>query len=111
MTRGELVVVIFFVLATAFVSGFLAVALKYPELLPWYGNPSTDPPRPLPPFGKNWWLKTGAATHAEAPARSTNPSSFAFRRISCSSLQRNQGWHVSHPTRLEVERSRRHQPL
>ena len=33
MTRGELVVVIFFVLATAFVSGFLAVALRYPELL------------------------------------------------------------------------------
>ncbi len=38
MTRGELVVVIFFVLATAFVSGFLAVALKYPELLPWYSK-------------------------------------------------------------------------
>jgi hypothetical protein len=51
MTRGELVVVICFVLATAFVSGFLAVALKYPELLPWYSNPSH---RSSPPASTFW---------------------------------------------------------
>ena len=34
MTRGELVTIIFFVVAIALVSGFLAVALMFPELLP-----------------------------------------------------------------------------
>jgi len=34
MMRGELVIVIFFVVAIALVSGFLAVALMFPELLP-----------------------------------------------------------------------------
>jgi hypothetical protein len=51
MTRGELVVVIFFVLASALVCGFLAVALKYPELLPWYGDPSR---RSSPPPSTVW---------------------------------------------------------
>jgi hypothetical protein len=51
MTRGELVVVIFFVLASAFVSGFLAVALRYPELLPWYSDPSQ---RSSPPASTFW---------------------------------------------------------
>jgi hypothetical protein len=47
MTRGELVIVIFFMIAIALVSGFLAVALKHPELLPWYSDPSkrSSPPR------------------------------------------------------------------
>jgi hypothetical protein len=40
MTRGGLFVVIFFILATAFVCGFLAFALSYPELLPWYRDAS-----------------------------------------------------------------------
>jgi hypothetical protein len=51
MTHGELVVVIFFVLASAFVSGFLAVALRYPELLPWYSDPSQ---RSSPPASTFW---------------------------------------------------------
>jgi hypothetical protein len=51
MTHGELVVVIFFVLASAFVSGFLAVALRYPELLPWYSDPSR---RSSPPASTFW---------------------------------------------------------
>jgi hypothetical protein len=51
MTRGELVLVIFFVLASAFVSGFLAVALSYPELLPWYSDPSR---RSSPPASTFW---------------------------------------------------------
>ena len=44
MTRGELVVVVFFVLAIAIVGGFLTVALTFPELLPWYSDPSPHPP-------------------------------------------------------------------
>jgi hypothetical protein len=51
MTRGELVAVIFFMLASAFVSGFLALALSYPELLPWYSNPSH---RSSPPASTFW---------------------------------------------------------
>jgi hypothetical protein len=51
MTRGELVIVIFFVLASAFVCGFLAVALRYPELLPWYVDPSQ---RSSPPASTFW---------------------------------------------------------
>jgi hypothetical protein len=51
MTRGELVVVIFFVLGIALVSGFLAVALRYPELLPWYSDPSK---RSSPPASSIW---------------------------------------------------------
>jgi len=35
MMRGELVTVIFFVVAIALVSGFLTVALMLPEFLPW----------------------------------------------------------------------------
>jgi hypothetical protein len=38
MTRGGLVVVVFFVLGTVFVSGFLAVALMFPELLLLWDN-------------------------------------------------------------------------
>ena len=41
MTRSALVVVIFFALATAFAIGFLAVALSFPELMPWYSEPSS----------------------------------------------------------------------
>jgi hypothetical protein len=51
MTRGELIVVIFFVLASAVVSGFLAVALRYPELLPWYSDGSQ---RSSPPVSTVW---------------------------------------------------------
>ena len=36
MMRGELATGIFFVVAIALVSGFLALALMFPELLPWY---------------------------------------------------------------------------
>ena len=50
-TRGELVVVVFFVLAIAIVGGFLTVALTFPELLPWYSNPS---PRSSPPASTFW---------------------------------------------------------
>jgi hypothetical protein len=51
MTRGEVIVVIFFVLASAVVSGFLAVALRYPELLPWYSDGSQ---RSSPPVSTVW---------------------------------------------------------
>jgi hypothetical protein len=51
MTRGELVVAIFFVLAIAFACGFLAVALAFPELLPWYSGPSQ---RSSPPASTFW---------------------------------------------------------
>jgi hypothetical protein len=64
MTRGELVVVVFFVLAIAIVGGFLTVALTFPELLPWYSNPS---PRSSPPASTFWEHKSRAATHAEVP--------------------------------------------
>ena len=40
MSRDGLVVVIFFALATALAMGFLAVALSFPELMPWYSEPS-----------------------------------------------------------------------
>jgi hypothetical protein len=40
MSRDGLVVVIFFELATALAMGFLAVALSFPELMPWYSEPS-----------------------------------------------------------------------
>jgi hypothetical protein len=50
MTRGELVIVIFFVIAIALVSGFLAVALSYPEVLPWYSDPSQRSPAPVSTF-------------------------------------------------------------
>jgi hypothetical protein len=40
MSRDGLVVVIFFALATALAVGFLAVALSFPELMPWYSEPS-----------------------------------------------------------------------
>ena len=51
MMRGELVIVIFFVVAIALVSGFLAVALMFPELLPWYSDPSQ---RSAPPASTYW---------------------------------------------------------
>jgi hypothetical protein len=51
MMRGELVIVIFFVVAIALVSGFLAVALMFPELLPWYNDPSQ---RSSPPASSFW---------------------------------------------------------
>jgi hypothetical protein len=51
MMRGELVIVAFFVLAIAFVTGFLAVALMFPELLPWYGGSSQ---RSSPPASTFW---------------------------------------------------------
>jgi hypothetical protein len=40
MSRDGLVVVIFFALATALAMGFLAVSLSFPELMPWYSEPS-----------------------------------------------------------------------
>jgi hypothetical protein len=40
MSRDGLVVVIFFALATALAMGFLAVALSFPGLMPWYSEPS-----------------------------------------------------------------------
>ena len=49
--RGELVIVIFFVVAIVLVSGFLAVALMFPELLPWYSGPSQ---RSSPPAATFW---------------------------------------------------------
>ena len=51
MMRGELVIVIFFVVAIVLVSGFLAVALMFPELLPWYSGPSQ---RSSPPAATSW---------------------------------------------------------
>jgi hypothetical protein len=51
MTRGELVVVVFFVLGIAFVTGFLVVALKYPEIMPWYSEPLK---RSSPPASTIW---------------------------------------------------------
>jgi hypothetical protein len=51
MMRGELVTVIFFVVAIALVSGFLAIALMFPELLPWYSGPSQ---RSCPPASTFW---------------------------------------------------------
>ena len=51
MTRGDLVTIIFFVVAIALVSGFLAVALMFPELLPWYSGPSQ---RSSPPASIFW---------------------------------------------------------
>ena len=47
---GELVIVIFFVIAIALVRGFLAVALSYPEVLPWYSDPSQRSPAPVSTF-------------------------------------------------------------
>ena len=49
--RGELVIVIYFVVAIALVSGFLTVALMFPELLPWYSGPSQ---RSSPPASTFW---------------------------------------------------------
>jgi hypothetical protein len=51
MTRGELVIVIFFVISIALVSGFLAVALMFPEVLPWFSDPSQ---RLSPPASSIW---------------------------------------------------------
>ena len=51
MMRGELVIVILFVAAIALVSGFLAVALMFPELLPWFSDPSQ---RSSPPASTIW---------------------------------------------------------
>ena len=51
MMRGELAIVILFVAAIALVSGLLAVALMFPELLPWYGGPSQ---RSSPPASTFW---------------------------------------------------------
>jgi hypothetical protein len=51
MMRGELVTVIFFVVAIALVSGFLAIALMFPELLPWYTGASQ---RSSPPASTFW---------------------------------------------------------
>ena len=45
MTRGELVVVIFFVLTIAIVGG------SHPEVLPWYSDPSK---RSSPPASTIW---------------------------------------------------------
>jgi hypothetical protein len=51
MMRGEMVIVMVFVVAIALVSGFLAVALMFPELLPWYTGPSQ---RSSPPASTVW---------------------------------------------------------
>jgi hypothetical protein len=51
MTRAELVIVMFFALGIAFIVGFLAVAINYPELLPWYSDPSK---RSSPPASTIW---------------------------------------------------------
>jgi hypothetical protein len=51
MMRGELVIVIFFVVAIALVSGFLAIALMLNELLPWYTGASQ---RSSPPASSFW---------------------------------------------------------
>jgi hypothetical protein len=50
MMRGELVVVILFAVALALVSGFLAVGLIFPELLPWYSEPSRRSSPPVSTF-------------------------------------------------------------
>jgi hypothetical protein len=51
MMRGELAIVILFVAAIALVSGFIVVALMFPELLPWYTGPSQ---RSSPPASSFW---------------------------------------------------------
>jgi ABC-type Fe3+-siderophore transport system permease subunit len=51
MMRGELVVVILFAVALALVGGFLAIGLVFPELLPWYSEPSR---RSSPPVSTFW---------------------------------------------------------
>jgi hypothetical protein len=51
MMRGELATVILFVAAIALVSGFLVVALLFPELLPWYTGASQ---RSSPPASSFW---------------------------------------------------------
>jgi hypothetical protein len=49
--RGELAVVILFAFALALVSCLLAVGLMFPELLPWYSEPSR---RSSPPVSTFW---------------------------------------------------------
>jgi hypothetical protein len=51
MTRGELAIVLFFVVAITLVGGILAVALMFPGLLPWYTGPSQ---RSSPPASTFW---------------------------------------------------------
>ena len=57
MMRGELVIVIFFVVAIVLVSGFLAVALMFPEFLPWYSGPSQRSSPPVHLLGRVGGLK------------------------------------------------------
>jgi hypothetical protein len=51
MTREELVTLIFFAVGIALIIGFLAFALMFPELLPWFSDPSQ---RSSPPASTIW---------------------------------------------------------
>jgi hypothetical protein len=84
MMRGELVIVIFFVVAIALVSGFLTVALMFPELLPWYSGPSQRSSPPASTFWEESVAQNESGNSRRGPWPLGQPNACLSATLTCS---------------------------